>query len=129
MKSERSMADPVFIIAEAGVNHNGVPDMAHRLVDVAADAGADAVKFQTFKAEALATERAAKASYQIANTKEAGSQIEMLRALELAQDDHRALIQQCIARGIRFMSTAFDAASLAFLSSLGMPAIKIPLGD
>lgn len=123
------MPDFVFIIAEAGVNHNGSLDMARRLVDVAADAGANAVKFQTFKAEALATAQAVKADYQIANMREGGGQIEMLRALELALGDHHALIEHCNMRGIRFMSTAFDAPSLAFLGTLGMPAIKIPSGD
>lgn len=123
------MAEPVFIIAEAGVNHNGSLDLARRLVDVAAEAGADAVKFQTFKAELLATARAAKAGYQVENTKEAGSQLDMLRALELHPEDHHALIEHCRARGIHFMSTAFDEASLAFLGALGMPALKIPSGD
>jgi N-acetylneuraminate synthase len=118
-----------FIIAEAGVNHNGAIDSALRLVDVAADAGADAVKFQTFKAELLATAHAAKADYQVVNMKEGGGQVEMLRALELSLDDHHALIAHCNLRGIRFMSTAFDAVSLAFLGTLGMPAIKIPSGD
>ncbi len=122
-------ADSVFIIAEAGVNHNGSLDLARRLVDVAADTGADAVKFQTFKAELLATAQAAKATYQAVNTKEGGSQLEMLRALELALEDHHTLIEHCKARGVRFMSTGFDAGSLAFLSTLGMPAIKIPSGD
>lgn len=119
----------VFVIAEAGVNHNGSLDMAKRLVDVAADAGADVVKFQTFKAELLATAQAAKASYQVANTKEDGGQLAMLRALELKLEDHHALIEHCRLRGIRFMSTGFDPQSLAFLGTLGMPAIKIPSGD
>ncbi|OQS08491.1 N-acetylneuraminate synthase [Chromobacterium violaceum] len=123
------MTDRTFIIAEAGVNHNGSLDLALRLVDAAAEAGADAVKFQTFKAELLATAQAAKASYQISNTKEEGSQLAMLRALELKLEDHHALIEHCRARDIRFMSTAFDAPSLAFLGGLGMPAIKIPSGD
>jgi len=122
-------AAPVFIIAEAGVNHNGSIDLARRLVDVAADAHADAIKFQTFKAEMLATRQAAKATYQIVNTRESGSQVEMLRALELSLEDHDVLIEHCKARGVRFMSTGFDAASLAFLGGLGMPAIKIPSGD
>ena len=118
-----------MVIAEAGVNHNGSVDLALRLVDVAAEAGADVVKFQTFKAEHLATARAAKAQYQIANTQEAGSQLDMLRGLELDQADHRRLAARCRERGIRFMSTAFDSQSLAFLSTLEMPAIKIPSGD
>lgn len=123
------MTERTLVIAEAGVNHNGSLDLALRLVDVAADAGADVVKFQTFRAEQLATAGAAKAGYQIANTGEGGSQLEMLRRLELAPRDHEALVARCRERGIRFMSTAFDAESLAFLATLGMPAIKIPSGD
>lgn len=126
---QRSLTDSVFIIAEAGVNHNGSLDTALRLVDVAADAGADAVKFQTFRADNLVTRRAAKAAYQVANTGEAGSQTEMLRALELGEADHEALLVHCRARGIGFMSTAFDMESLAFLAKLDMPAVKIPSGD
>jgi N-acetylneuraminate synthase len=123
------MAEHTFVIAEAGVNHNGSLAQALRLVDVAADAGADAVKFQTFKADHLATIIAAKAAYQVANTGEAGSQLAMLRALELSLADHEALLTHCRTRDIRFMSTAFDAESLAFLATLDMPAIKIPSGD
>ncbi len=123
------LIEPVLIIAEAGVNHNGSLDMAKRLVDVAADAGANVVKFQTFKAELLVTAHAAKASYQIANTKEDGGQLAMLRALELNFDDHHALIEHCNQCSINFMSTGFDSQSLAFLGALGMPAIKIPSGD
>lgn len=123
------MTDPVFVIAEAGVNHNGSLDMALRLVDVAAEAGADAVKFQTFRADKLVTRRAAKAAYQVTNTCEAGSQAEMLRALELSEADHEALLAHCRARNIGFMSTAFDMESLAFLAKMDMPAVKIPSGD
>jgi N-acetylneuraminate synthase len=123
------MSERAMIIAEAGVNHNGSLDLALQLVDVAADAGADVVKFQTFKAEQLATAKAAKAEYQVANTQEPGSQLAMLRQLELSQADHHALLERCRARGIRFMSTAFDAASLSFLATLDMPAIKMPSGD
>lgn len=123
------MNDKVFIIAEAGVNHNGSLELARQLVDVAADAGADAVKFQTFKADKLTTRYAPKADYQVANTREGGSQLEMLRALELTPEDHQLLIQHCKVRNIGFMSTAFDSESLALLASLGMPAIKIPSGD
>jgi N-acetylneuraminate synthase len=123
------VADRTMVIAEAGVNHNGSLELALSLVDVAADAGADVVKFQTFKAEQLATAKAAKAAYQVANTQEAGSQLEMLRRLELAPADHDALVARCRDRGIRFLSTAFDAESLAFVAALDMPAIKIPSGD
>lgn len=118
-----------MFIAEAGVNHNGSLELALQLVDAAADAGADVVKFQTFRAEELVTRRARKADYQVTNTGEAGPQIEMLRGLELSPAQHVALLQRCRARGIRFMSTAFDSESLAFLSTLDMPAIKIPSGD
>ena len=123
------MAERTLVIAEAGVNHNGSLERALALVDVAADAGADAVKFQTFKAEKLATAAAAKAEYQVSNTGEAGSQLAMLRRLELSPADHEALLAHCRQRSIRFMSTAFDADSLAFLATLDMPALKIPSGD
>ena len=119
----------VFIIAEAGVNHDGSIDDARRLIDVAADAGADAVKFQTFRADQLVTQRAAKAAYQVANTGEDGGQMEMLRRLELSHADHAILADHCRARGVRFMSTAFDMDSLALLAGLDMPAVKIPSGD
>lgn len=123
------MREPTIVIAEAGVNHNGSLELALKLVDVAADAGADIVKFQTFKSASLATQRAAKAAYQVTNTQEAGSQLEMLRRLELAPEHHHALVARCQERGIRFLSTAFDAESLAFLHTLPMPAVKIPSGD
>jgi len=120
---------PVLIIAEAGVNHNGSLDMARRLIDAAADAGVDVVKFQTFRAELLATAQATKANYQVVNTKESGSQLDMLRALELKLEDHYALIEHCRQREISFMSTGFDCESLSFLGTLNMPAIKLPSGD
>ena len=123
------MTGRVFIIAEAGVNHDGSLDDARRMIDVAAEAGADAVKFQTFQAESLVTRRAGKAAYQTRNTGEDGGQLAMLRALELAHEDHRGLAAHAADRGIRFMSTAFDLDSLAYLAGLDMPAIKIPSGD
>jgi len=119
----------VYVIAEAGVNHNGDLARAFELVDVAAASGANAVKFQTFKADLLATANAVKADYQVVNTGESGNQLDMLRALELAHEDHAALLRHCRERGIDFMSTAFDADSLRFLATLGMPAIKLPSGD
>lgn len=119
----------VFVIAEAGVNHDGSLDDARRMIDVAADAGADAVKFQTFRAEQLVTRRAGKAAYQTRNTGDGGGQLAMLKALELAHDDHRGLAGHAADRGIGFMSTAFDLDSLAFLAGLDMPSIKIPSGD
>ena len=123
------MADQTFFIAEAGVNHNGSLALALKLVDVAAAAKADAVKFQTFKAAKLVTAKAAMADYQVANMKEAGSQLDMLQRLELSETDHHALVRHCKQCGIQFMSTAFDAESLAFLATLGMPALKLPSGD
>jgi N-acetylneuraminate synthase len=123
------MSARVLVIAEAGVNHNGSLDMALQLVDIAAGSGADVVKFQTFRADLLATAHAAKAEYQAVNTGEGGSQLEMLRRLELSPPAHATLVAHCAARGIRFMSTAFDVPSLEFLATLDMPAIKIPSGD
>ena len=123
------MVNRTFILAEAGVNHNGSLDLALQLVDVAAHAGADAVKFQTFKADQVATQQATKAHYQVVDTREGESQRAMLRGLELAPADHEALLVRCRERGIHFMSTAFDAQSLAFLATLEMPALKIASGD
>ena len=123
------MNDRTLVIAEAGVNHNGSLEMALQLVDVAAEAGADIVKFQTFRADKLATASAVKASYQVTNTGDSGSQQAMLRKLEMSFDDHLALRERARQRGIRFMSTAFDTESLDFLATLDMPSLKIPSGD
>jgi N-acetylneuraminate synthase len=123
------MTTRTLFIAEAGVNHNGSLDLALQLVDAAADAGADVVKFQTFKAQHLVTAQARKADYQATNTGEGGGQMDMLRKLELAPADHHVLLARCRERGIRFMSTAFDPDSLAFLGTLDLPAVKIPSGD
>ena len=123
------MADRTFVIAEAGVNHNGSLELALRLIDVAAEAGADAVKFQTFKAENVATASAIKAEYQLANTQRSESQLDMLRRLELPAAGFQALSRHCRQRGIRFMSTPFDAQSLELVAGLDMPAIKIASGD
>lgn len=111
------------------MNHNGSLELALQLIDVAAEAGADAVKFQTFKSDKVVTTKAAKAEYQVTNTKDGGNQLDMIRQLELSQSDHLALVERCKQRGIRFMSTAFDAESLDFLAGLDMPAIKLPSGD
>lgn len=120
----------VFIIAEAGVNHNGSIDMARQLVDVAADAGADAVKFQTFKAEALATASAPKAEYQSRTTAQDESQYSMLKKLELDENAHRLLIEHCRQRGIEFLSTPFDMVSVDFLATeLALALLKISSGD
>lgn len=117
-----------LIIAEAGVNHNGSEELALRLVDEAARAGADIVKFQTFRAESIAAASACKADYQ-RDTTGAGSQLDMLRALELSADMHRRLIDRCRERGIRFLSTPFDAGSVDLLRELGMDLWKIPSGE
>lgn len=122
-------ADHVYIIAEAGVNHNGQRDLAFALVDAAARAGADAVKFQTFDAVKLASSNAPKAAYQRQTTGAAESQLAMLKKLELPRDWHRDLQVHAHQRGIEFLSTAFDADSLDFLLALGMPLFKIPSGE
>lgn len=120
----------VFVIAEAGVNHNGSVDEALALVDIAADAGADAVKFQTFSADALALETAGLAEYQRQAVPERSSQHDLLKGLELTHDEFRRICEHCDARGIRFLSTAFDLAGLDFLTSeLGIPLVKIASGD
>jgi N-acetylneuraminate synthase len=119
----------VLVIAEAGVNHNGSLDTARRLVDAAADAGADVVKFQSFRAESLATASAAMAPYQKARDA-AASQVEMLRRLELSPDAHHALAAHCRSRGIEFLSTAFDEEYLGFLvRDIGVQRIKVASGE
>lgn len=121
---------PTYIIAEAGVNHNGSLEIAMQLVDVAADAGADAVKFQTFKAGKLVSQCARKANYQIENTGEAESQLEMVRKLELGEVEHRQLVDKCKSRHIDFLSTPFDEESLRFLvEEIGLSRIKVPSGE
>lgn len=117
-----------FIIAEAGVNHNGSVARALDMVDAAAAAGADAIKFQTFSAGRLVTRHAAKAAYQAERTG-AGGQYEMLKALELAPGDFQSLARRCTERGLEFMSTPFDEESLALLAGLGVRRIKIGSGD
>lgn len=121
----------VLVIAEAGVNHNGDLDVAKQLVDAAADAGADLVKFQTFKAEKIASGAAKRASYQTRNAggTEADSQLEMLKRLELSEAEHATLIKHCAARSIGFFSTGFDLDSLDFLNGLGLAQFKVPSGE
>ncbi len=118
-----------FIIAEAGVNHNGDLALAHRLIDAAADAGADAVKFQTFRAGDLVTATAPQAEYQTVNTGAEESQYAMLKRLELPFEAHGALMEHCARRNIMFLSTAFDAVSLDFLLGLDLPLLKCPSGE
>ncbi len=118
-----------YVIAEAGVNHNGDLSLATRLVEAAAKVGADAVKFQTFSADRLATEEAPKADYQREGTGEAESQREMLRRLELTADAHRSLIDACQQHAIQFLSSPFDEESADLLDSLNVPAFKIASGE
>jgi N,N'-diacetyllegionaminate synthase len=123
------MIKPVTIIAEAGVNHNGDVDMALRLVDAAAEAGADFVKFQTFSAARLATAAARKADYQAATTGGDESQLAMLRRLELSAAAHAQIVARCRKRSIGFLSTGFDIESVDLLIGLGISLIKIPSGE
>jgi len=121
---------PIFIIAEAGVNHNGNADMAFQLVDAAIEAGADAVKFQTFKAKNLVTKNAVKANYQKKTTSANVSQFDMLKRLELSEELHHELISYCKNKSIQFLSTAFDHESLNFLvNDLKIDQLKIPSGE
>ena len=123
------LGHPCFIIAEAGVNHNGDIEIARRLVSAAVSAGADAVKFQTFKAEHLATADAPKAEYQLRAAGETETQLDMLRRLELSADDHRLLKGYCGDLGILFMSSPFDEQSADLLTDLDVPVFKIPSGE
>lgn len=118
----------IFVIAEAGVNHNGNEALALEMVDVAAAAGADAVKFQTFSADKLVRRGAAKAEYQKRETGD-GDQHSMLQQLEMSEDLHRKLFQRCSEVGIEFMSTPFDEEAADFLVDIGMQRIKIPSGE
>lgn len=120
---------PVFIIAEAGVNHNGDLETALRLVDAAAEAGADAVKFQTFQAERLTTCNASKAAYQKETTSAEESQQTMLKRLELNEEQHREIMNYCQQRGIIFLSTPFDFESAQLLAQLDIPVFKLSSGD
>lgn len=119
----------VFIIAEAGVNHNGSLRLAKQLIDVAVDCGVDAVKFQTFKASELVTTVAQQATYQTKNTGKQESQFDMLQRLELSEADHQDLLTYCTHKNIEFMSTPFDLLSVNFLNLLGVKRFKIPSGE
>ena len=118
----------VLIIAEAGVNHNGSMEMAKQLIDAAAIAGVDYVKFQTFKAEKLVTKDAKQAEYQQRNAKD-DSQYTMLKKLELSEAQHEELIAYCKEKGVKFLSTAFDMESVEYLHSLKLGLWKIPSGE
>lgn len=119
----------VFIIAEAGVNHNGSLELAKKLIDVAADAGADAVKFQTFKADKLLSKTAPKAQYQTQTTDATETQYEMIKKLELDEAAHHELLAYCKIKKILFLSTPFDHESIDLLDRLGMAIFKIPSGE
>lgn len=118
-----------FIIAEAGVNHNGSLVRALDMVDAAANSGADAIKFQTFSADRLVTRQAEKAAYQAERTGDGGKQYDMLKALELSAADFSLLAERCRTKGVEFMSTPFDEASLALLVRLGVGRLKFSSGD
>jgi len=119
----------VFIIAEAGVNHNGSLDLAKKLVDVACSTGADAVKFQTFKAKNLSTKSSQKANYQKKTTNKEESQFDMLKKLELDINAHKELISYCKKKEIIFLSSPFDLESIDLLNDLGLEIFKIPSGE
>jgi N,N'-diacetyllegionaminate synthase len=119
----------VFIIAEAGVNHNGSIELAKKLIDVASEAGIDAVKFQTFKTENLVSKHAKKAEYQKETTDAEESQFDMIKKLELDTDTHYELISYCKTKNIMFLSTPFDLDSIDLLDALELPIFKIPSGE
>lgn len=120
----------VYIIAEAGVNHNGQIELAKQLIDVAKASGADAVKFQTFKANQLVTQAAKKANYQLKHTEADESQYEMIKKLELGLEEHLLLKKYAIEQNIEFLSTPFDLGSLNILvNDLGLKTIKVSSGD
>lgn len=119
----------VLIIAEAGVNHNGDVEIAKKMIDLAAEAGVDIVKFQTFKSENLVTKNAAMANYQVENTGKEDSQLAMLKKLELKESDFQDLLDYCLMKGIKFFSTGFDIESLMFLKTLNMGLWKVPSGE
>lgn len=121
--------DRVYIIAEAGINHNGDPQLAHMLVDKAAWCGADAVKFQTFQARMLVSWKAPRAGYQAVNLKEDGTQYDMLKNLELQADTFRDLKEHAASLGLEFISSPFDHESIKLLETLGMETFKIPSGE
>ena len=119
----------VFIIAEAGVNHNGSVELAKQLIDVASEAGVDAVKFQTFKTENLVSKNAQKADYQKETTDKEESQFDMIKKLELDTNTHNELITYCKVKNIMFLSTPFDHDSIELLNDLGLKIFKIPSGE
>ena len=123
------LTNHIFIIAEAGVNHDGDIQKAKKLIDVAVEAGADAVKFQTFKADKMVSRKAEKAEYQKQTTGTSESHYEMIKCLELSLDDHKKLISYCNDKNIIFLSSPFDLDSIDLLNSLGLEIFKIPSGE
>jgi N-acetylneuraminate synthase/N,N'-diacetyllegionaminate synthase len=123
------ITDGVYVIAEAGVNHNGRMDLAVQLIDVAAAAGADAVKFQTFKLASVVSPDTPLAEYQKTNTGQSGSMQDMLKDLELSYDQFEALAAHARKAGITFLSTAFDVESIEFLARIGVQMFKLPSGE
>ncbi len=119
----------VIVIAEAGVNHNGDIEIAKKLIDIAEQAGADYVKFQTFKADTLASKNSKKAEYQKKMTNTDESQYDMLKKLELSKADHETLINYCSNKKINFLSSPFDIDSVNYLDSINIPLFKIPSGE
>ena len=119
----------IFIIAEAGVNHNGDVSLAKNMIEIAAEAGADAIKFQTFKTEKIVTKDAAQAEYQQKNLSSSSSQYEMLKKLELDFEAHKILINHCQKLNITFLSTPFDSDSIQLLDTIGVAIFKIPSGE
>ncbi|EOX9826025.1 N-acetylneuraminate synthase [Campylobacter jejuni] len=119
----------ILVIAEAGVNHNGDIDIAKRLIEVASEAGADYIKFQTFKTELCISKNAKKAAYQLKTTDENESQFDMIKKLELDIEKHKILLEYCKKNHIQFLSTAFDLDSIDLLVELGIDVFKIPSGE
>lgn len=129
IECEGLMKNKVIIIAEAGVNHNGSVELAKKMIDVAAEAKADMIKFQSFKTECEISKNAPKADYQKAITGEEESQFEMAKKLELTEEEHKELMRYCQEKGVVFFSTPFDFWSIDLLNNLGMDTIKIPSGE
>ena len=126
LRNRENMTNKTLIIAEAGVNHNGDIHLAKKMIEAAALAGADIVKFQTFSAERQVTRSASKAIYQTQSTDECESQFEMLRRLELTDEAHQELMKHCSLHKIKFLSTGFDIESINLLVNLGVDIFKIP---
>lgn len=129
MTFQKHMKSKTFIVAEIGVNHNGSVSLAKKLIDAAVESGADAVKFQTFKAENLLCKNTAKAEYQKQTTDENETQFEMIKKLELDSNTHKKLLEYCRVKNIQFLSAPFDIYSIDFLQSLGVEIFKVPSGE